>query len=253
MFKIEEKVAIVTGGASRIGLATVEMLLSRGAKVVIADFNETAGKQQSERLNTPFIKVDVSDEEAVKALVDKTVELYGHLDIMVASAGIVPPALNRAENLDTKAFERVVQVNCTGCVLCDSYAIKQMVKQGTPGAVVNVSSSSALLGIPNTLAYSTSKGAVRSLSKCLSAEYKNNKIRVNSVYPGTVYSGLVNEKTHGEEYIKSLRKTGTLGMPEDIALGIIFAIEDEFYTGQELVIDGGITVHSGVFDNADTN
>ena len=247
MFEIKDKVAIVTGGASGIGLATVEMILAKGGIPVIADYNEESGKRESERLGIDFVKVDVSNEEQVKNTVATVVEKYGHLDIMVANAGINPIA--GLLNLSMETYQKAVEINQNGVLYCDKYAIEQMVKQGTPGAVVNTSSVSGIVGQAHELAYNTTKFAVRGMTKSLALEFAPKNIRVNSIHPACVLSNMVNEDVIGHEMMQEMialhpisAATGRIGVPEEIAHGIIFAIENTFLTGAEIIIDGGWTV-----------
>ena len=246
MFDIKDKVAIVTGGASGIGLATVEMILAKGGKPVIADYNEEGGKKEASRLGVPFVKVDVSNEAEVKAAVDYVVEMYGHLDIMVASAGINPMAT--LFDLTPELYEKAIGINQNGVLYCDKYAIAQMVKQGKGGAVVNISSVSGLRGQAYELDYNTTKFAVRGMTKALALEFAPHCIRVNSVHPACVLSGMVNADVVGEEMMVSMLAnhpistgTGRIGVPEEIAHAVIFAIENTFVTGTEIVVDGGWT------------
>lgn len=247
MFDIKDKVAIVTGGASGIGLATVEMILEKGGKPVIFDYNEESGKKEAERLGVKFIKVDVSKEEQVKNAVAEVVSEFGHLDIMDANAGINPIA--GLLNLTMETYQRAVEINQNGVLFCDKYAIEQMVKQGTPGAVVNTSSVSGLVGQAHELAYNTTKFAVRGMTKSLALEYAPHNIRVNSIHPACVLSNMVNEDVIGHEMMQEMialhpisAATGRIGLPEEIAHGIIFAIENTFMTGAQVVLDGGWTV-----------
>ena len=247
MFDIKDKVAIVTGGASGIGLATVEMILAKGGKPVIADYNEESGKKEAARLGVPFVKVDVSKEAELKSAVDYVVEMYGHLDIMVANAGVNPIAGLFDLTMDT--YNKAVAINQTGVLLCDKYAIEQIVKPGTPGALVNTSSVSGLVGQANELAYNTTKFAVRGMTKSLALEFAPYNIRVNSIHPACVLTGMVNEDVVGAEMMKGMLEshplsagTGRIGVPEEIAHAIIYAIENTFITGSEIVVDGGWTV-----------
>ncbi len=247
MFDIKDKAAIVTGGASGIGLATVEMILAKGGKPVIADYNEETGKKEAARLGVPFVKVDVSKEAEVKAAVDYVVEMYGHLDIMVANAGINP--LGGLFEVSNDLYERAVGINQNGVFYCDKYAIDQMVKQGKGGAVVNVSSVSGIVGQANELAYNTTKFAVRGMTKSLALEFAPKNIRVNSIHPGCVLTGMVNEDVIGHDMMQLMLQlhplsagVGRIAVPEELAHAIVFAIENTFMTGAEVVVDGGWTV-----------
>lgn len=223
------------------------MILAKGGKPVIADYNEESGKKEAARLGVPFVKVDVSKEAEVKAAVDYVVEMYGHLDIMVANAGINP--IGGLFEINNDTYERAIKINQNGVLFCDKYAIEQMRKQGTPGAVINTSSVSGLVGQAHELAYNTTKFAVRGMTKSLALECAPDNIRVNSVHPACVLSNMVNEDVIGHEMMQQMialhpisAATGRIGLPEEIAHGIIFAIENTFMTGAEVVVDGGWTV-----------
>lgn len=251
MFNVKEKVAIVTGGASGIGLATVEELLAKGAKVVNADFNEEALNRETARLAEKYgdsisaFKVDVSNREEVKATVDFAVEKYGRLDIMVACAGIGVQDCPYKEN----QYERVQAINQNGVYYSDAEAAKVMIEQGEGGAIVNVSSILGLIADYNVSSYNIAKWAVRGMTKNFAIELSKYNIRVNSVHPGYITTGMVNDDTMGKEGIEFLKSKhplcaaiGRLGEPEEISCAIMLAIENTFMTGSEIVVDGGYTV-----------
>lgn len=246
MFEIQGKVAIVTGGASGIGKEAVKAILKKGGIPIIADFNEELGNQTATELNIEFLKVDVSDEKQVKDMVAHVVEKYGHLDIMVANAGI--GAGGSTIDLPTEEYQKLIGINQNGVFYSSREAIRQMVEQGTGGAVINVSSILGLVGSAGACFYNISKGAVRLMTKSMALEFAPYNIRVNSVHPGYIITGMVNEDTMGTEGIEMLKSLHPLtkgierlGKPEEIAHAIIFAIENTFMTGAEIVVDGGYT------------
>lgn len=243
MYDINGKVAIVTGGANGLGKATVEAILAKGGLPVIADWNEELGKKTAAEFNVPFFKVDVSDEEQVKNLVEETVKLYGHLDIMVNNAGICPPKYFL--DYTTEEYRHIVGVNQDGVVFGCKYAIAEMLKQGTPGAVVNVSSMAGIIGQPLAPFYSLTKTGLRGFTKSLAVTYAKQGIRVNTIHPGNVESGLVNDEALGKEaiqYMEACTPMGRIGKADEIAHAIIFMIENTFLTGAEIVVDGGYII-----------
>ena len=242
MFDINGKVAIVTGGAGGIGKATVEAILAKGGLPVIADWDENLGKKTAEELNVPFFKVDVSSEEQVKNVVEETVKLYGHLDIIVNNAGICPAKL--FHEYTTEEYRHIIGVNQDGVVWGCKYAINEFLKQGTPGAIVNVSSMMGIISNPYTPFYSTTKFGLRGLSKSLAIAYGRQGIRANTIHPGHVDTAIGGKGCGEEAYKYDCEHTpvGRTGVPEEIAHSIIFAIENEFLTGTEIVIDGGWTI-----------
>ena len=242
MFDINGKVAIVTGGANGIGKATVEAILAKGGLPVIADWDENLGKKTAEELNVPFFKVDVSSEEQVKNVVEETVKLYGHLDIIVNNAGICPAKL--FHEYTTEEYQHIVGVNQDGVVWGCKYAIEEFLKQGTPGAIVNVSSMMGIISNALTPFYSTTKFGLRGLSKSLAIAYGSKGIRANTIHPGHVDTAIGGRGCGEEAYQWYCANTpvGRTGTPDEIAHAIIFAIENEFLTGTEIVVDGGWTI-----------
>lgn len=247
MFDINGKVAAITGGTSGIGLATAEAFLKKGAKVVIAGRN---GKRGEEALNelqkisddVRFLQTDSSDASQVKALVDYTVKTFGSLDIMFNNAGIGDMA--PVDQMEDEAFERMISINLTGVFYGIKYAAQQMKRQGTGGAIVNTSSIEGTVGDPNLPSYNAAKGGVNLLTQSSALALAKDNIRVNTVNPGYIYTGMVNENTLGDEALKhlvSLHPLGRLGKAEEIAHGVVFLVENEFTTGTHLYIDGGYT------------
>ncbi len=246
MFDLRGKVAVVTGAASGIGLATAKMLAEKGSKVVLSDYVEPAGKAAAEELRAKgadaiFIMADVSSEESIKSLVAETVKKYGKLDVMINNAGI--GVMKASDEMTLDEYRRVITINQDGVFLGSKYAIIEMLKTGG-GAIVNVSSILGLVGQPQAMAYNASKGAVTILSKSLAAEYASRNIRVNTVHPGYVITGMVNPEALGPDMyngLVTLHPIGRLGEADEIAHGIVFLCENEFTTGAALVIDGGYT------------
>jgi NAD(P)-dependent dehydrogenase (short-subunit alcohol dehydrogenase family) len=245
MKKLENKVAIVTGGASGIGFETVKAFIEEGVKVVIADFNDERGKDAEKELwkngaEVSFIHVDVSQEESVKKLVEETIKKYGKLDIMVNNAGI--GAISPTHELSYEEYQKVIAVNQDGVFFGSKYAILEMLKS-EGGVIVNTSSILGFVGQAGAFSYNASKGAVNTATKSLALEYADRNIRVNSVNPGYVESGMVNRESLGDFYdtLVSKHPLGRIGRPEEIAHAIVFLCENDFVTGLNLIIDGGYT------------
>lgn len=245
MTNLNGKVAIVTGGASGIGLATVEAFVEKGAKVVISDYNEQGGKAVEKELKEKgadvlFIKANVADEKEVENLVAETVRVYGKLDVMVNNAGI--GILASTHELSFEDYNRVISINQDGVFFGSKYAIREMLKTGG-GSIVNTASILGHVGEAGAFAYNASKGAVNILTKSLAVEYADKNIRVNAVCPGYVESGMVNKEALGDFYdgLVARHPIGRLGKASEIAHGIVFLAENDFVTGSSLLIDGGYT------------
>ena len=245
-FDLREKTALITGGASGLGKATADRMLRSNANVVIADWNEKEGQRVAEELDQKysmscrFIKVDVSNEEDVKAAVDYAVECFGSLDILVASAGIGGKNYAIAdETLDN--WNRVNAVDYTGVMLADKYAIMQFQKQGGGGAIVNLASMFGLVAVPSNVAYSAAKGGVVNLTKAAGSAYAGQGIRVNCVCPGVINTPLVPESE--KEKYRQIHPMHRIGEDFEIASIITFLCCENarFITGAAIPVDGGYT------------
>ncbi len=244
--KLQDKVAIVTGGASGIGEAVVKEYVKEGAKVVIADFSDK-GQALSDTLNkegyeTLFVKTDVSNEEDVKNVVAQTISRFGKLDIMYANAGIASDG--PAAELDYDKWKKTIDINLSGVFLSDKYAIEQFQKQGSGGVIVNAGSIHSFVSLPNIPAYSSAKGGVKLLTQNLCTAYAKENIRVNAVCPGYIDTPLLSElESDVKNHLASLHPQGRLGKPEEIAKAVLFLSSDDasFVNGTTLLVDGGYT------------
>lgn len=240
MSNLENKVAIVTGGASGIGESTVRRFVKEGAKVVVADIADE-GKEIADELgeNARFLKLDVSDEENWKEVVKETEDIFGPIDILVNNAGIFNPAVNIAE-YPVDDFKKVMEINQVGVFLGMKSVYPSMVKNDT-SSIINVSSTAGLVGLPGQVAYNASKFAVRGMTKTAAKEMGAEGIRVNSVHPGTIATGI-----DSEENQQALAKDFPLervGEPDEISNMIVYLSSDEssYSTGAEFVVDAGWT------------
>lgn len=247
MFDIKDKVAIVTGGTSGIGLATAKAFLEKGAKVVIAGRNAQRGEEALAELkkaspDVVYRQCDTSNEDEVKALVDYAVETYGSLDIMYNNAGIAN--WGPVDQMSGEDFRKLISINLTGVYYGIHYAAIQMKKQGHGGAIVSTSSIEGTIGDPNLPSYNAAKGGVNLLTQSSALALAKDGIRVNTVNPGYVDTGMINPEALGEEAynrLAGLHPLGRLGKPEEIAHAVVFLVENEFMTGQHVYVDGGYT------------
>ncbi|MFS0749946.1 SDR family NAD(P)-dependent oxidoreductase [Oceanobacillus sp. 1P07AA] len=245
MTNLQNKVAIITGGASGIGLATVKAFLKKGAKVVIADYNEESGKGVEEQFketyeNVLFVRTDVGDEQSVENLVKTTVDSFGQLDIIFNNAGI--GIQKPTHELTDEDYKKVIAVNQDGVFYGIKYALREMIKTNG-GVIINTSSILGTVGEPTSIPYTASKGAVNQITKSVALEYADRNIRVNAVAPGFIKSGLVNKEKLGDFYDGLIAKhpIGRLGNPEEIAHAVVFLAENDFVTGTTVYVDGGYT------------
>ena len=240
MFK--EKVAVVTGGASGIGLATTKKLLSEGANVVILDLK--MDEEIINRLggNAIYLKCDVSNEENVKNCIEEIIKKFNHIDYLVANAGIGGSA-SKPHEVSMDEWNKVISVNQTGIFLLNKYVINEMLKSGK-GAVVNTSSMYGLVGSTTSFAYSASKGAINQMTRSLALTYARDNIRVNAIAPGYVDTPILSMVPDNiKEAMGNELPIGRLGKDTEIANLICYLLSDNasFITGAIIPIDGGFT------------
>jgi NAD(P)-dependent dehydrogenase (short-subunit alcohol dehydrogenase family) len=245
---LEGKVALVTGGTSGIGRETAILFAKAGAKVVVAGRRELEGQQTIELIRATgadglFVKADVSKASEVETLVQKTAEEFGRLDVAFNNAGIEGvwvPIVKQSE----KDFDRTIDVNLKAVWLCLKYEIRQMLKQGGGGAIVNMASISGLVGFAGAAAYSASKHGVMGLTKAAALETVRNGIRVNAVCPAAIETAMA-DRIFGapavHKYVLSCHPIGRFGRPGEVAEAVVWMCSDRasFMTGQSLVLDGG--------------
>lgn len=248
------KVAIVTGCASGIGAATVRRLREDGAEVLGTDINEEAGKSLCDEVGADFAQQDVAVVSSWPVLVAKAVERWGRLDILVNNAGTVSSL--SIEDVTDEAWDRIYDINIKGTMAGCRAAIKAMKGNpgGSGGAIINIASTSAMAALPGDVAYCSSKGAVRVLSKSVATHcaQQGYNIRCNTVIPGATETGILNA---AEEQIPGLKAAvaatsplNRLGDPAETAAAIAFLASDEcpFMTGAEMLVDGGaLSIHPG--------
>ena len=247
---LENKVAIVTGGAKGIGLAIAKRFASDGARVVVADINEDAGGRATKEIGARgavrFIRCDVGDKTDVENLVGSSVQAWGAIDVLVNNAGIV----HGADFLDVSEadFDRVLRVNLKGAFLVGQAVARRMVQQikagGVPGTIVNMSSVNAVFAIANQVPYSASKGGVNQLTKVMALSLAPYGIRVNAIGPGSIMTDMLASiamDKAAKHRLLSRTPLGRIGNPAEIAAIAAFLASDEasYVTGQTIYADGG--------------
>jgi NAD(P)-dependent dehydrogenase (short-subunit alcohol dehydrogenase family) len=247
MERLQDRVAVVTGGGSGIGLATVRRLAQEGAKVVVADLNEDTGKSAAEEVGGLFVPTDVTSEDDVTALYAAAKQTYGAIHIAFNNAGISPP--DDASILETglDAWKRVQEVNLTSVYLCCKHVIPYMREQGG-GSIINTASFVAVMGAATSqISYTASKGGVLALSRELGVEFAREGIRVNALCPGPVNTPLLRE-LFAKDPERAARRLvhvpmGRFAETEEVAAAVAFLASDDagYITASQFMVDGGIS------------
>jgi NAD(P)-dependent dehydrogenase (short-subunit alcohol dehydrogenase family) len=245
---LEGKVGLVTGGTSGIGRETAVRFAQAGVKVVVAGRREAEGEKTVEMVRAAggdglFVKAELTKASEVEGVVQKAVEKFGRLDIAFNNAGVEGvwvPIINQSE----EDWDRTINTNLKSVWLCLKYEIKQMIRQGGGGAIVNMASISGLVGSAKAAAYSASKHGVIGLTQSAALETARSGIRVNAVCPGAIETSMT-ERLFGapkvHQYVLSCHPIGRFGKPEEVAEAVVWMCSDRasFMTGQTLVLDGG--------------
>lgn len=248
MMNFSGKVAIVTGGTSGIGRATAIAYAQQGAKVVVSGRRAIKGEETVKIIKAAggeafFIPTDVTQESDVKAMVDKTVEVFGRLDIAFNNAGTYGENPLLGDQLNSE-YDRIMDVNVRGVWLSMKYEIAQMLSQGS-GAIVNTSSVLGVVANPSAPLYTASKYAVEGLTRAAALQYSKSGIRINAVGPGAIETAMFEKATGGQDeakaYMAGLHPMGRVGKPSEVANAVLWLSSDDasFVTGETLMVDGG--------------
>ena len=249
--RIQGRVAVVTGGCSGIGLATVQRFVEEGARVVIGDIDDRRGHELVGQLGgadiATYVRVDVTDKEQVDALFATAHDTYGSVDIAFNNAGIAPPEDDSILDTDLEAWRRVQEVNLTSVYLCCKAALPYMLEQGR-GSIINTASFVAVMGAATSqISYSASKGGVLSMTRELGVQFARQGVRVNALCPGPVNTPLLQElfASDAERAARRLVHVpmGRFGEPEEMASAVLFLASDDssFMTATTFLVDGGIS------------
>jgi NAD(P)-dependent dehydrogenase (short-subunit alcohol dehydrogenase family) len=246
--RLQDKVALITGGASGIGRAAARLFAREGARVVMADLNAEAGDKaaeaiRAEGLDARFVPADISKAADVEALLKAVVEMHGRLDCAYNNAGIlgeIVPLVDQSEEI----WDRTLATNLKGTWLCMKYEIPQMLKQGS-GVIVNTTATAAIKGSPNRSAYAASKAGVIAISKSAAMEYAEHGLRINVICPSHTRSGMLEQffelRPELEASFIASAPMARIAAPEEVAEGALWLCCDasSFVTGHVLAVEGG--------------
>ncbi len=250
---LKNKVALITGGSSGIGLAIAERFLKEGAKIVITGRSkercDTAQKQLKTIVADAVVSEtgDVSKWDDVQKMVEKTVKQFGRIDILINNAGIYLE--KRIEETAEEEWDQVININLKGVFLCSKAVYPHFKNQGS-GTIVNMSSDSGVSGNPNEAAYCASKGGVTNLTRAMALDYAKENIRVNAICPAVINTPMLQKEVDMQEdkeaYLKEmdeLHPIGRVGRPEEVAFAVLMVASDEasFIIGANIPVDGGFT------------
>ncbi|WP_026695332.1 SDR family NAD(P)-dependent oxidoreductase [Peribacillus kribbensis] len=250
--RLAGKISLITGAGSGIGRSTALRFAEEGAVVIVNDVHEENGNQTVKEITgrdgeAIFIQGDVTDPADVQKMIEKAIGAYGRIDVLFNNAGI--SNVGALHEVEPDVWDKIMSVNVKGVYLPSKYALPYMMEKKS-GTIINMSSCAAEMGLAKRAAYSTTKGAVLSLTKAMQVDYAPFNIRVNALLPGTIFTPFV-EKYLKSSYdnpeeaiagIKTRQLSGELGRPEDVAAAAIFLASDEsrFMMGSPLYIDGGV-------------
>lgn len=245
--RLAGRVAVITGGASGIGLATARRMRAEGAVVVIGDMNPEAGEAAAAAVDGLFVRVDVTDEDQVNRLFDTAAREYGSVDIAFNNAGISPDDDDSIEITELPAWQKVQDVNLKSVYLCSRAALRHMTAQGR-GSIINTASFVAVLGSATSqISYTASKGGVLAMTRELGVQFARQGIRVNALCPGPVNTPLLQE-LFAKDPERAARRLvhvpiGRFARPEELAAAVAFLASDDasFITASTFLVDGGLT------------
>lgn len=244
--RLENKVAIITGGGTGIGRGIALMFAKEGAKVVVAGrriepLNEVVNTIKTTGGDGLAVSTDVSLPEQVEVIVKQTMDKFGRVDILVNNAGVYLP--HDVVSATEEEWNKVISIDLKSVWLCSKAVLPQMINQGG-GKIINIASIAGLVGFAGSAFYCATKGAVVNLTKEMALDFASKKININAIAPGVIESEMTKPFLNDENYTKSFldqTPVGRIGKPEDIAYGAVYLASDEssFVTGHILVIDGG--------------
>ena len=245
--RLEDRVAVITGGASGIGLATARRFADEGAVVVIGDLDPVAGQAVADEVNGLFVPTDVTDPDAVEDMFAAAQSAYGRIDIAFNNAGISPPDDDSILETGLDAWKRVQEVNLTSVFLCCKTVLPYMLQQGK-GSIINTASFVATMAAATSqISYTASKGGVLAMTRELGVQFARSGVRVNALSPGPVNTPLLVELFASDPERAARRlvhiPVGRFGEPEEIAAAVAFLASDDssFITASNFLVDGGIS------------